>query len=89
MDEGSSTTIMYLSCWRDIGSQEINRSPTTLKDFYGCGFRPYGLLPAIHVELWGKSVSIHIEFIDAHLDYNLLLGHNWFYAMQAVAYTIF
>ena len=61
----------------------------TLKDFDGHGFQPYGLLPSIHVELGGKSVSIHIEVIDAPLDYNLLLGHNRFYAMQAVASTIF
>ena len=37
----------------------------------------------------GKSVSIHIEVIDAPLDYNLLLGRNWFYDMQALASTIF
>ena len=76
LDEGASTLVMSLSCWRAIGSLEINRSPTTLKDFYGHGFQPYGLLPAIHVELGGKSVSIHIEVIDAPLDYNLILGHN-------------
>ena len=80
---------MSLSCWRAIGSPKINHSPTTLKAFDGCGFQPYGLLPAIHVELGGKSVSIHIEVVYAPLDYNLLLGHNWFYAMQAVASTIF
>ena len=89
LDEGASTSVMFLSCWRASGSLEINRSPTTLKDFDGRGFQPYGLLPTIHVELGGKSVSIHIEVIDAPLDYNLLLGRNWFYAMQVVASTIF
>ena len=59
------------------------------KAFDGCGFQPYGLLPAIHVELRGKLVSIHIEVVDAPLDYNLLLGHNWFYAMQVVASVVF
>ena len=81
LEEGSSTSVMSLSCWRAIGSLEINRFPTTLKDFDGCRFQHYGLLPAIHVELGGNSVSIHIEFINAPLDYNLLLGCNWFYAM--------
>ena len=89
LDEGASTSVMSLSCWRAIGSPKINRSPTTLKDFDGRGFQPYGLLPAIHVELGGKSISIHIEVVDALLDYNLLLGRNWFYAMQAIASTIF
>ena len=76
MDEGASTSVMSLSCWRAIGSPEINRSPATLKDFDGRGFQPYGLLPSIHVELGGKLVSIHIEVIGAPLDYNLLLGCN-------------
>ena len=81
LDEGSSTSVMSLSCWIAIRSLETNHSPTTLKAFDGHRFQPYGLLPAIHVELWGMSVSIHIEVIDAPLDYNLLLGHNRFYAM--------
>ena len=85
MDEGAFTSVMYLSFWRAIGSLEISRSPTTLKDFEGRFFQPYGLLPIIHVELGGKSISIHIEVVDAPLDYNLLLGRNWFYVMQAVA----
>ena len=80
---------MSLSYWRAISSPEINHSPTILKDFYCHGFQPYGLLPAIHVELGGKLVSIHIEVFDAPLDYDLLLGHNRFYAMQVVASTFF
>ena len=53
------------------------------------GFQPYGLLLAIHVEMGGNSVSIHIKLVDAPLDYNLLLGRNWFYAMKVVASTVF
>ena len=47
LDEGASTPVMSLSYWRAIDSPEINHSPTTLKDFDGHGFQPYGLLPAI------------------------------------------
>ena len=85
LDEGASTSVMSLSYWRAIGSPEVNHSPTTLKDFGGRRFQPYGLLPAIQIELGGKSVSIHVEVIDAPLYYNLVLVHNWFYAIQAVA----
>ena len=89
LDEGASTSVMCLSYWRAIESLEINCSPTTLKAFDGGIFQTYVLLLAIHVELGGKSVSIHIEVVDAPLDYNLLLGRNWFYAMQVVALNIF
>ena len=89
LDEGSSTLVMYLSCWRAIGSPDINHSHTTLKDFNGCEFPPYGLLPSLQIELGRKSFSIHFQVVDAPLDYNLLLGRNWFYAMQDVASSIF
>ena len=51
LDKGASTSVMSLSCWRAIVSPEINRSPTIRKALDGHGFQPYGLLPAIHVEL--------------------------------------
>ena len=41
------------------------------------------------MELWGKTVSIDMEVVDAPLDYNLLLGHSWFYAMIVVTSLVF
>ena len=78
-----------LSCWRAIGSPELNQSPTILKAFDGRNFKPYGILSSFAVELGGKTVSIDIEVIDEPLDHNLLLGRSWFYAMTAVASSIF
>ena len=60
-----------------------------LKAFDGHVFNPHGILTAFPIEIGGKSVSIDVEVIDAPLDYNLLLGHTWFYAMKVVASTIF
>ena len=60
-----------------------------LKAFDGQGFQPHGLLPALSVELEGKTISIQVEVVDAPLDYNLLLGRNWFYAMIVVTSTVF
>ena len=89
LDEGASTSVMSLSCWRAIGSPEINHSPTTLNAFDGRGFQPYCLLSSLQVELGGKSISIHVEVIDTPLDCNLLLTCNWFYSMQFFASSIF
>ena len=61
----------------------------TLKAFDGRGFQPHGLISALAIELGGKTVSIQVEVVDAPLDYNLLLGRNWFYAMTVVASTVF
>ena len=51
LDEDATTSIMYLSCWRAIGSMEINRSPTTLKDFNPMDYYLPSMLN------WGESQS--------------------------------
>ena len=35
LDEGASTSVFSLSCWKDIGSLELVTSPMTLKSFDG------------------------------------------------------
>jgi hypothetical protein len=89
LDEGASTCVMSLSCWRSIGSPKLNQSPTTLKAFDGCGFQPHRLLQSFVVTLKGKTISVDIEVVDVPLDYNLLLGHSWFYAMTVIASSVF
>ena len=37
----------------------------------------------------GKTVAIEVEVVDAPLNYNLLLGRNWMYSMQAVVSSVF
>ena len=74
LDEGASTSVLSLTCWKALGSPELVTSPTTLKAFDEWGFQPHGLISALAVELGGKIVSIQVEVVDSPLDYNLLLG---------------
>ena len=54
LDEGASTLVMSLSCWRAIGSLEINCSPTTLKALMVTVFNPMDIyLPSMLN--WGTS----------------------------------
>jgi hypothetical protein len=39
--------------------------------------------------LGGKTMCIEVEVVDTSLDYNLLLGRSWTYAMQAMVATFF
>ena len=89
LDEGALTSVLSLTCWKALGSPKLVTSPTTLKAFDGRGFQPHGLISALVVKLGGKTFSIQVEVVDAPLYYNLLLGRNWFYAMNAVASTVF
>ena len=57
--------------------------------FDGRTYTPYGILSNLQVELGGKTVEIDVEVIDGNLDYNILLGRPWIYAMAAVVSTYF
>jgi hypothetical protein len=51
--------------------------------------QPHRVLQSFIVTLKGKTILVDIEVVDAPLDYNLLLGRSWFYAMTVVASSMF
>ena len=59
----------------------------TLKVFDGWTYTPYGILSNLQVELGGKTIEIDVEVIDGSLNYNILLGKPWIYAMATVLST--
>ena len=81
--------MMSLSCWKGLGSAELSQSTTMLISFDGRSFWPQRILPSHKIQLGRKTVAIKVEVVDAPLDYNLLLGRNWMYSMQAVASSLF
>ena len=80
---------MSLPCWKAIGSPELTQSTTMLKTFDGVYFTPYGILCNLPIEFVGKTMDVEVEVIDAPLDYNMILGWSWFYAMIAIASSVF
>ena len=89
IEEGTTSSMMSLSCWKGLGSPELSQSTTMLTTFDGRLFRPHGFLPSRKVCLGGKPVAIEVEVVDAPLDYNILLGRNWMYSMQAITSSLF
>jgi hypothetical protein len=89
LDEGAPTCVMSFICWKFLKSPSLNQSPTMLRAFDGRGFRPQGLLQSLAVQLGGKTIYVNVEVVDAPLDYNLLPGRIWFYAMAFIASSIF
>jgi hypothetical protein len=81
--------MMSLACWKAIGQPILSPSPTLLTAFDGHSFRPHGIIPSFPMQLGGKTMCIEVEVVDAPLDYNLLLGRSWTYAMHAVVATVF
>jgi hypothetical protein len=51
-------------------------------------FHPHGILLAFLVQLGGKTIEVDGKVVDVPLDYNLLLGCNWTYAMTVVISSV-
>jgi hypothetical protein len=75
--------------WQKIGSPELVPSTITLRAYDGRPTSSEGLCQNVPIELGGKTILIDIEVIDAPLDYNILFGRNYMYAMKAVASSVF
>lgn len=41
------------------------------------------------MELGSKAVFVEVEVIDGPLDYNILLGHTWVYAIAIIIWNYF
>ena len=80
---------MSKDIWQKIGSPELVPSTISLRAYDGRPTSPIGLCQNIPIELGGKTILIDIEVIDAQLDYNILFGRNYMYAMKAVASSVF
>jgi hypothetical protein len=87
--EGDSTCVTSLACWKSLKSPALNKSPTMLLTFEGQGFHPHGILQSLLIQLGGKTIIVVVEVVNSPLDYNLLLGRSWFYAMPVIASSVF
>ena len=89
VDEGASTCVMSASCWVTLGSPTPSPTSNSLKAFYDHTFIPKVYLASYPITLYGKVVTVDIEVVDKKLNYNLLLGCSWTYAMTTIVSTVF
>jgi len=73
-DEGASTCVMSLLCWKVLNCPKPFPSNQLLKAFDGHTFTPQGVIPYFPVELGCQTISVEAEVVDTPIDYNLLLG---------------
>ena len=60
-----------------------------LKAFNRTISEPLGILPKFSITLEGKMVYIDLMLVRGPLDFNLLLGRDYVYAMKVVILTLF
>jgi hypothetical protein len=52
-------------------------------------FQPHGIINILPIDLGGKVVSMVVEVIEEHLEYNMLLRCTWFYNIIAIFSLVF
>lgn len=79
---------MVASVCKQLGSLELYPSSITLRARDGHPSNPLSLYHNYPITVARKTVCIDIQVIDAPLDYNILLGRSYTYAMSIVTSVV-
>lgn len=80
---------MSSSSWKQLGSPTLIPSITELRAFYGRLYSPLRILANLPIQLGGKTVLINFVVMNGPVDYNILSGHDFIYAMNDVVSSLF
>jgi hypothetical protein len=83
------TWVMLTKIWKDLGYPALIPSTISLRYYYGCPSQLQGLYQNVPISLVGKKTIIDVKVVDAQLDYNILLGRSFVYAMKVVTSSLF
>jgi hypothetical protein len=89
IDEGSSVSILSSIAWQALGCPSLVSVTQNLLAFNIRTGQPLGTLPQFPITLGGKTVFIDIMVVQDPLDFSLLLGRDYVYAMKSIVSTLF
>ena len=89
IDEGSSVSILSSISWQALGYPPLVLVTQNLLAFNKRTSQPLGTLPQFPITLEGKTVFIDVMVVQDPLDFSLLLGRDYVYAMKAIVSTLF
>jgi hypothetical protein len=89
IDEGASVSILSYVAWYALGCPQLAPVTQNLLAFNRRTSQPLGTLPQFPVTLGGKTVFIDVMVVRDPLDFALLLGRDYVYAMKAIVSTLF
>jgi len=75
--------------WHALGCPLLAPVTQNLLDFNRRTSQPLGTLPQFPITLGGKTVSIDVMVVRDPLDFTLLLGQDYAYAMKSIVCTLF
>ena len=88
VDEGASVSILSSTAWKALGSPQLVLSTDQILAFYQRPTAPLGTLPYFPITLGGKTICIDVMVVQGPVDFNMLLGCDYVYAMKAVVSTL-
>ena len=88
-DERTSVSFLSTRAWRGMGSPSLVSTASQLLEFNIRISIALGIISQTPVTLGGKTVLVDFMVIEDPLDFNMLLGRDYVYAMQAVVSTFF
>jgi hypothetical protein len=89
IDEGASISILSSFAWQALGCPPLAPITQNLLAFNRRTSQPLGTLPQFPVTLGRKTVFIDVMVVQDPLDFTLLLGRDYVYAMKAIVSTLF
>jgi hypothetical protein len=89
IDEGASVSILSSVAWYALCCPQLALVTHSLLAFNRGTSQPLGILPQFPVTLGGKTVFIDVMVVRDPLDFSLLLGRDYVYAMKAIVSTLF
>jgi hypothetical protein len=75
--------------WKALGYPQLVSVTHILFAFNRRTSHPLGILPWFPITLGGKTIFFDVMVVHDPLDFNLLLGRDYVYAMKAIVSTLF
>jgi hypothetical protein len=89
IDEGSSVSILSSIAWQALGYPPHASITQNILSFNRRTSQPLGALPQFPTTLGGKTVFFYEMVVQDPLDFTLLLGRDYVYAMKDIVSTLF
>jgi hypothetical protein len=89
VDEGTSTSILSSSTWKSLGSLDLVSISHELLAFDKRPGEYLRILPQFPIALGGNIVLVDVIVVQGPLDLNMLLRHDFIYAMNIVVSMLF
>ena len=89
VDEGALVIILSAHSWRGMGSPKLVSTTSSLLYFDRRTSISLRILAQTPITLGGNTTLVYLMVIEDPLDFNMLLGHDYVYAMQVMVSTFF